>query len=327
MAFKHCGIRLCAWLALDLASGFFAIAQTTGSVVDAGHEAPTPVVVAPRQMVTFFIHGFGSDVAGPIWANSSALPTSLGGISAGYGVTGGNDFELPLSLLAVQSINPCFDATQPGCKPYLAVTAQIPYNINAQNPATMTGVPPTFGQIRFRENGSTVAALDVIPLVDATHVLRTCDLLFTSPTAQCAPVVTHSSGKLVNSSAPAKAGETITVWAVGLGALQESLPTPTGQPSPAASATVFPFTVRFDVNQAGSDTALVMLGAVSFSGSTPGSVGLYQINVAVPSFASSAPCANAVPSITGFFGMASSNTNVTIRGPSSTDSFDLCLQP
>jgi uncharacterized protein (TIGR03437 family) len=70
-------------------------------------------------------------------------------------------------------------------------------------------------------------------------------------------------------SRPARRGETISIFCTGLGTVNPVLAT--GQPA-EASQTPVPATVRIDGLEA----------AVSYSGTAPGFVGLYQINAVVP---------------------------------------------
>jgi uncharacterized protein (TIGR03437 family) len=81
----------------------------------------------------------------------------------------------------------------------------------------------------------------------------------------------HTDFTTISASSPAKAGETVLLYLVGMGATD--LAVASGAVSPSPPATV-------------SNTPLVSIngqgGMVSFSGLTPGLVGLYQINVQVP---------------------------------------------
>jgi len=82
---------------------------------------------------------------------------------------------------------------------------------------------------------------------------------------------------LVTSSNPAKPGEYVIIYLVGLGATNPSVPTGAAAPSnPLAQATVQP-TVTVGGQQAN----------IAFAGLTPGAAGLYQITLQVPTSASS----------------------------------------
>ena len=85
-------------------------------------------------------------------------------------------------------------------------------------------------------------------------------------------IAQHASGTLVDQGHPAKPGETIVMYLVGMGPTNPG--GVTGAPAPAqplAPATVQP-TVMVDGQTAG----------VLFAGLTPGGIGLYQINFIVP---------------------------------------------
>jgi uncharacterized protein (TIGR03437 family) len=81
--------------------------------------------------------------------------------------------------------------------------------------------------------------------------------------------ILHANYSLVAANNPARTGETLLVYATGLGPLQT--PVRSGDASPAAS-TVFQSVVKI-----GGQFA-----AVSYSGLAPGFAGLYQVNVVVP---------------------------------------------
>lgn len=78
---------------------------------------------------------------------------------------------------------------------------------------------------------------------------------------------------LANANAPAKAGDTLVIYCSGLGAVTPALNA--GSPTPLA----------FLTQTTGTLTAKVggMPAAVNFAGLTPGSTGLYQVNLVVPS--------------------------------------------
>jgi uncharacterized protein (TIGR03437 family) len=100
--------------------------------------------------------------------------------------------------------------------------------------------------------------------------------IYTVPLATYAPgvfAITDANGAVISQANPAKGGQTIIVYANGLGPVDQPIvsgdPTPSTQP--LANTRVTP-----SVNIGGSTAQ------VNFSGLTPGSVGLYQMNVVVP---------------------------------------------
>jgi uncharacterized protein (TIGR03437 family) len=83
----------------------------------------------------------------------------------------------------------------------------------------------------------------------------------------------HADGSAVSATDPAVAGETISLYATGLGAVTVDLPLGAAGPAnPTATTAASP---------------QILLGGapltVTFSGLAPGYVGLYQVNASVPS--------------------------------------------
>ncbi|MBZ5603079.1 MAG: hypothetical protein LAO79_12310 [Acidobacteriia bacterium] len=135
------------------------------------------------------------------------------------------------------------------------------------------------------------------------------------------PVVTHADGSVVAMNNPARAGETIVIWAVGLG-LPSSGTVKTGEanPSPALTTTVY---VDFDFR---SNAGPSMPSATNTGGSrvpakpvtayfAPGFVGLYQINVTLPT--------PPVP-LEACGGVYQSNLTINIGGSASFDGAGIC---
>jgi uncharacterized protein (TIGR03437 family) len=96
------------------------------------------------------------------------------------------------------------------------------------------------------------------------------DVFMVSP-AQAA--ITHADGTLVSNASPAAVNETVVVYATGLGPVSGAMVT--GQP--ASSTSLQPTTP-----QPATATLNGIPATVSFSGLTPGYIGLYQVNVQVP---------------------------------------------
>ena len=82
----------------------------------------------------------------------------------------------------------------------------------------------------------------------------------------------HAEGSPVSSDNPAAAGEVLVAYATGLGPVTVNVPT--GQAAPASPLAI---TMELPTITIGGVPAEVV-----FSGMAPGFVGLYQVNVQVP---------------------------------------------
>jgi len=123
-------------------------------------------------------------------------------------------------------------------------------------------------------------------------------------------VVLDSSYHPVNSSNPAISGSNISIYCTGLGAV--SYPPPTG--SPALSSPLSYTTT----------TPIVTIGGTpvtpSFSGLAPGFVGLYQVNVLVPTATASG---SEVPVVISMGGQASNTVTIPVGAPSLSTPFNI----
>jgi uncharacterized protein (TIGR03437 family) len=308
---------------LLLFAGFSANAAT---VVSAGYSTPTSITVAPGQITTFFVSGIGASLTGPVRANTVPLPTSLAGISA---TVGGNG-SLAIPMVAVEPIATCRNQTLPGCGSYTAITVQIPFELRASCPGIgqiADIFPPS---VSFAENGTVVATVDgVWPLCNNIHILRTCDLALPNHTVFCDPVVTHADGSRVTSTVPARAGEEIVIYAVGLGRAEVSDLTGRAPSSPVPVPTAIAFDFRPNAGPSQEPFTLTERGIFSpaispvFSGMTPGSVGLYQINIIVPTPPKGMlPCGN--PDLSP---PIASNLTVNVGGQGGFDGVGICVLP
>ena len=161
-------------LTLALTNIIFPISAAV--VMSAGYNLAAPVDVAPGQIVTFFVQDVGANLTTEVDASSLPLPTSLAGASATFvqGIVIGS-----LPIVSVKPISPCATNTDPGCgSTYAAITVQIPFGFDVNNPTARRGGLVPQGQVRFSENGTVVASVDVTPYSDQVHILRACDHLF-----------------------------------------------------------------------------------------------------------------------------------------------------
>jgi len=133
--------------------------------------------------------------------------------------------------------------------------------INAQVPFEL-GLGRVSVQVKL---GNQVSAPQTITLQAFSPGIFTLDSAGTG-------AILHADYALVSSSAPAQPGETVLIFATGLGSLRTPVPSGTPAPSNPPAETL--------------DTPIVVIGGsssqVTFSGLAPGFVGLYQVNVQVP---------------------------------------------
>jgi uncharacterized protein (TIGR03437 family) len=131
--------------------------------------------------------------------------------------------------------------------------------------------------------------------------------------------IINGDGVTVNSASnPAALGSVVSLYGTGEGPVSPAVPDGQAAPSSPLSHAVTSFGSTAQTCSAPSTTCVVfnnsVFGTVQFSGLAPGFVGLWQINVQIPS---SAPTGNAVP-VKVTVGGVSSNTTATMAITSST---------
>src|SRR5262249_7061541 len=125
--------------------------------------------------------------------------------------------------------------------------------------------------LNVKANGATGPDFPMTVSVPGAHLLNSCDSIFGPPSTSCYPLITHADGTLVSGDNPAKVGETIAVYAVGLA----------GDGGNVTGELVFRYLLF--PGQRGFQTAYVYNEIVpDWAGLTPGYVGLYQVNFTVP---------------------------------------------
>lgn len=278
-------------LALALASA--AECQNAISLAGAGYADPSRIMVAPGQVITFFINGVQTVLppeARVQRATSLPLPTTLAGLSATV-TQGGVSRQLP--LFSVQQIATCSDQTAVTADCVItALTLQMPVDLLVPNPTQENPFLRTT-TITMSENGSPSKAFLVSPVIEHTHILTACDLIVPNQSGACFPIVAHLDGTLVSSESPAKPGEILTLYALGMGAT--SPPVPEGTPTPASAPVaanqfglVLDYLNPLGMVPSGGPLAPAPVNPL-FVGLTPGQVGLYQVNFMVQAPAFAAP--------------------------------------
>ena len=261
-----------------------AIALWAQSSVISGTPDPT-VIVAPGQVTTLSVPGAPAKLSigdGPavVQASEVPLPTTLAGFSAVVNQEpNGTTENLPIFRVKQEGI--CEPPQQtPACVLTL-LTVQIPMDLRLSN--FQVG-PQTVTYITVFVDGDNIFSIYVALDPVNVHILTACDTVSgTRPTelSACNPLITRADGSLVGpfsgaSTIPAKPGETLILYAWGLGLTQPAVSAGTVSPTQPAVA-VHRFTLIFDYGCGTIQTA-----TPAFIGLTPGQVGLYQVNFKVP---------------------------------------------
>jgi uncharacterized protein (TIGR03437 family) len=296
-------MRGLTFLLISVAVGGCLMGQ---SLVGYGYTLPTPVYAAPGQLVTLIVQITDRSGVEPTNAPASAnLPTTLSGFSVGY--FQGNPDPVPiLSVLPFYALPVPWDFRQgspvcfPSCAALVALTVQIPFEAQSCPTLLCAGLNIAPGQLNIQQNGASGTAISVQPFADQVHIVTSCDSFtsgygaeFTWTGLPCPSAVTHGDGSPVTATNPAKAGEELVAYAVGLG--QTSPPLVTGKLVTAAAPTQTTFGLDFNYRPNAMPTKpLASALAPVYAGATPGYVGLYQVNFVVPPVpAGTPPCVDA----------------------------------
>jgi uncharacterized protein (TIGR03437 family) len=205
-------------------------------VVDAASLAPFTSGISPGEFVSLFGSGLASSNA---LASSLPLPTNLGNVQVKV-----DGISAPVDYVSPNQIN------------FL-----VPFGISTLG----YGVPATIEVINNNQTSNVVTE----------YVHQVNPGVFTNPPGGInIGAILHQDGITpVTEANPAALGETVEIFASGLGVVFP--PNPDGAAGPASSST--------------TNTVTVEIGGVSgtlqFAGLAPGFAGLYQINVTVPSTA------------------------------------------
>ncbi|HXB67279.1 MAG TPA: hypothetical protein VNY05_03500 [Candidatus Acidoferrales bacterium] len=293
-----------------------------------GYSNPSIIRVAPGQITTLFVTGLKTVLPSqPVRATSLPLPATLAGISITLSQNGQQPSPIP--LLSVQQMPICSDGDvappQSGVTPdclITAITVQIPFEL------LLPPEGPT-AALAVNENGSLSKGFRVFSVSANLHVLNWCDAFPPERLNICGGVATHGDGTPITSDSPAKAGETVVIYAFGLGQTTPAAKTgdAASMPAPTLRSTIVAAQFDFRPNAMPSNPYAgpksTGISGPAFVGLTPGQVGLYQINVKIPETVPAVvPCSTAL-------GVAS---NLTIDIGSSTSgglSFDgapICVE-
>jgi uncharacterized protein (TIGR03437 family) len=261
--------------------------------------------------MTVSVFGVAKRIPTPVFPTSgtAGFPTEVSGISADF-VQG-----LVTVQLEIRGVQQTACPASGTCAPATTLTIVIPYELNPDS-----GTP---AQLHVREAGSTVATVNLKPVSDSVHIINTCDQtgIFLSladgiPDGTCAPMIMHPRGPLVSPSAPATPGETLVVWAYGLGAVDHPI-TPGCCAAPEQlPLAVQPFTVNLSFADLGSFPMRRLAQLVpTYVGSDGG--GIYQVQFVVPAVQNGPGIPAGRPAL----------LNIQVSGPASADSAQVYIQP
>jgi uncharacterized protein (TIGR03437 family) len=266
---------------------------------------------------------------------------TLGGISVRI-QQGTNTFPVP--LFSLNQTNTCAAATTNECF-VTGITVQIPFELVG---------PDQSAAIIISVNGVDNESMPLLLILQNPHILTSCDSIFVpalADRATCGPLVTHADGSTASYNIPVNgyhngyvnrvivsSGETIVIYATGLGPATSAVTTGAATPSPAPQVLIGLDNVNFTV---GPNIGAVFLpqgscvnhgycpppapGQPSIGAwLVPGNVGLYQINITLPTYSAAQllPGTCALSPITGEV----SNVTLTLFGDSGITSIGLCMQ-
>jgi uncharacterized protein (TIGR03437 family) len=266
--------------------------QMPPAVAGSGYSAPVPIFIAPGGLTTVYVQGIGTKLMQLVAANTVPLPTKLAGIAVTLKQTELPHGPIAVPLLAVFPVNICQSAVFAPCGTLTGINVQIPFEL-VPNPSTSDPFlsPTNYAQLVISEDGGGQATVEAVPLSDQIHVLRTGDTItnpgaanLDRPISTLNAVVTHADGTPVTPAlrgTPAEPGETLILYAVGLGPVMPKVAS--GDATPATAPVAFAM-IAFDFNFTGevSPHFPTLSPVPLFSGLTPGFVGLYQVNFVVP---------------------------------------------
>jgi uncharacterized protein (TIGR03437 family) len=308
------------------------LAQSGLPITDYGYAFPPHAYAAPGQLVTLFVYDVEYDAAPRIRQGGRApggadLPTTLAGVYAAYTqvqLTPPITRQAPLFDVLPFNTSPAPNPTSAGTE-MIAVTIQIPFEALTGGATLFVGTGAPGDQVPG-------AQMDVVVQADRVHILTGCDAfnatldfsLSLAAGLPCPSTVTHADGSPVTAKNPAKPGELLVAYGVGLG--QTNPPLATGKLVTAAAPTQTTFGLDFNFRSNALATK-PLPGAPQplYAGATPGFVGLYQINFIVPPApAGTPPCvdASAVPLGSN---VVYSNLTVSVGGAFSFDGARICV--
>ena len=135
----------------------------------------------------------------------------------------------------------------------------------------------SFGQIAFQMPYSTVTGTALVQVERDGQIGNTVTVTVVARAPQLL-VVTDAAYQVRDASHPVKAGETLILWVIGLGATNPPVEAGAAAPLSPPAVAADPLLVAFSGGIAGTTEEVTP----AFAGLSGGSAGLYQVTVAVP---------------------------------------------
>jgi minor extracellular serine protease Vpr len=213
---------------------------------------------------------------------------SIFGSNLSEGIRGAIRVPLPMAL---HHVSVSFDHPETGLSLPGRFFFVSPGQLNVQVPWELAGLPFAFVKARINDSASAVHRLELSDYAPGIFEYESG--------GQKLGVVTHADGAVVTPSNPAEPGETVVVYATGVGPVDQA--PQTGEPASGESL------VR--TRQTPQVTVAGRHAEVFFSGLAPFFVGLNQINVTIPPGTPS----GVQPLLVTSNGIASNTVNIPIR--------------
>jgi uncharacterized protein (TIGR03437 family) len=311
----------CIVTAVSLSCGLYA--QT---LFGPAYEPPA-LRVSPGQIVTVFLSGHRTALSTELTPQGKPADTTLGP----FRVTlrqGPPERETPVPILSIKPYSNC-GQSRITCveKPTLGLTMQVPYEATP-NFSTVP-LPITSGGteavLSVYENGEKILDQKLNRIqTDAIHIITGCDSANPflpngiNTDARCWPLATVSDGSLLRFGQNVRGGDVVTLYAYGFGA-DTFGGTGAVTPTLAENSTV-DAQIDFGAGLAPRVERSRPIGgernsAILYAGLSPGNIGLYQINIRIPTVPDNLPeCV----------GNVTSNLTITLMGVQSLDGVRLC---
>jgi uncharacterized protein (TIGR03437 family) len=276
------------------------------------------ITLAPGEVVTLYV----TEIPGGrhVKAETAPLPRQLAGITVTFVEVTLSEPErfIPAPLFSIEPV--------PGQPALTAVTIQVPYELHA----TPIACPIACGytSLRVANNGVPGDAIFVGVKETNVRIWTICAPVQSqgATSYSCRPAITHADGSLLSLNSPARLGETLVVYAVGLGR----------PPSVITTGDIAHVPVPFDKSQwsidfnFGANLPPRRYSSLSspkpeYIGLVQGFIGLAQVNVRLPdAIPEGTPrCTN--PILDPMF-VASTNLTISLQGPGSFDGAAICVE-